>query len=198
MIEATGPTNDRNSRVEALYIELKRRLEGIAYRITWNHADAEDVVQDVFVSLLEMEPFPADFDANPKAYLQKSARNRAVDVLRTRNCRKLADKDLDIHAHTDDFGLLADSPDAGADPATVRRLRRAMTELEPEAAEMIRLCYWDGYTNAEIAQRKGLSRNAVSKALNDAKDRLGRSIRTQERDAELQTAKRQITDDPID
>ena len=88
MKEATGSTNDRNSRVEAVYIQLKSRLKGIAYKVTRNHADAEDVVQDVFVSLLEMEPFPADFDANPKAYLQQAAFNRAVNVLKARDYRK--------------------------------------------------------------------------------------------------------------
>ena len=194
MNETTGSTNNRNSRVEALYIELKSRLKGIAYKVTRNHADAEDAVQDVFVNLLAMEPFPPDFDANPKAYLQQAAFNRAVDVLRTRDCRKLADKNLDIHADVDHIELLAPSPDAGADPATVRRLHRAMAELEPEAEEMIRLRYWDGYYEDEIAQMKGMTRSAVSKVLNRSKEKLRRSIRRQERNVELQMAKRHISD----
>jgi len=59
------------------------------------------VVQDVFLNLLEMETFPPDFDKNPKAYLQKSAFNRAINVLKARDCRKLAD----IHAEMDYVGL---------------------------------------------------------------------------------------------
>src|SRR5438552_11753017 len=104
MKEASGSNNDRNSRVEAAYIEFRRMLERIAYTITRNHADAEDAVQDVFLNLLQMESFPPDFDKNPKAYLQKSAFNRAVNVLRARDYRKLAGIDGDVNV----VELLAD------------------------------------------------------------------------------------------
>ena len=60
---------------------------------------------------------------------------------------------------------------------------------------MIRLRYWDGYYEDEIAQMKGMTRSAVSKVLNRSKEKLRRSIRRQERDVELQMARRQITDD---
>jgi len=192
MKEASGSNNDRNPRIEAAYIEFRRMLERLAYTITRNHADAEDVVQDVFLNLLEMETFPPDFDKNPRAYLQKSAFNRAVDVYRARDCRKLAD----IHADIDYVGLLAASPEAGADHATVRRLRRALAELEPEAVAMLMLRYEHGYNNGEIGQMKGISHKAVSKVLNRAEEKLRRNIRIQERDVELGMAKRRIAVDP--
>jgi DNA-directed RNA polymerase specialized sigma24 family protein len=80
MKAATGSNHDRNPRIEAAFREFREMLERLAYTITRNHADAEDVVQDVFLDLIAVESFPPDFDTNPGAYLQQAAFNRAVHV----------------------------------------------------------------------------------------------------------------------
>ncbi len=52
-----------------------------AYRITGNAADAEDVLQTVFLRVVRRNP---DMD-NPESYLRRSAVNAALDVVRARH-----------------------------------------------------------------------------------------------------------------
>jgi RNA polymerase sigma factor (sigma-70 family) len=52
-----------------------------AYRITGNAADAEDVLQTVFLRMVRGNPAVE----NPESYLRRSAVNAALDVVRARH-----------------------------------------------------------------------------------------------------------------
>src|SRR5262245_39467002 len=54
-----------------------------AYRVTGNHEDAEDVLQNLCVRMLRRE-LPPGFERNPKAYLYRAAVNVALNVVRSR------------------------------------------------------------------------------------------------------------------
>ncbi|MCG3087934.1 RNA polymerase sigma factor SigJ [Sporosarcina sp. MB25] len=66
--------------MEEYYVQYKRLLFTLAYQLTGSAADAEDVVQDVFMKLHDMELNRID---EPKAYLCKMATNRCLDLLKT-------------------------------------------------------------------------------------------------------------------
>ncbi|MEK0317189.1 RNA polymerase sigma factor SigJ [Cohnella sp. 56] len=57
----------------------------LAYQLTGSAADAEDVVQDVFVKACLLEP---DRLADPKAYLCKMTTNRSLDLVRSARRRR--------------------------------------------------------------------------------------------------------------
>lgn len=75
-----GPMQD-----EALFVEQRQRLFGLAYRLTGSAEDAEDAVQEAFVRLLEGGAAPA---AGERAFwLVRVTTNLAIDALRRRKRR---------------------------------------------------------------------------------------------------------------
>lgn len=66
--------------MQELYQRYKGLLFKLAYQLTGSAADAEDAVQDVFLSLQRVEN---ERLAEPKAYLCKMVTNRCLDVLRS-------------------------------------------------------------------------------------------------------------------
>lgn len=62
----------------------RRRLVGIAYRLTGGRADAEDIVQDVLVHWLREDRSEV---RSPQAYLTRATVNRSLNHLRKRRTR---------------------------------------------------------------------------------------------------------------
>jgi len=67
-------------KIEEYYVQYNRLLFTLAYQLTGSAADAEDVVQDIFTKLHDIE---LNRIVEPKAYLCKMATNRCLDVLKT-------------------------------------------------------------------------------------------------------------------
>jgi RNA polymerase sigma-70 factor, ECF subfamily len=121
-----------------------------ALRVTGNAADAEDVLQTVFLRVLHQDARP-DPTPMPEAYFRRAAANAAVDLLR----RRIS------HAETrlDDAPLLA----AVESPSLLKeRLRRAIATLADDDAVMFLLRFVEGLTNGEIAEIFGLEKNNIA------------------------------------
>ena len=65
--------------VEQLYREYKPLLASIAYRMLGSASEAEDAVQDVFVSLSKLGAIHLE---HPKAYLVKMMTNRLLNLMK--------------------------------------------------------------------------------------------------------------------
>jgi RNA polymerase sigma-70 factor (ECF subfamily) len=121
-----------------------------ALRVTGNAADAEDVLQTVFLRVLHQDD-PLDAARMPEAYFRRAATNAAVDLLR----RRIS------HAET----RLDDAPPLAAteSPGLLKeQLRRAIATLEPDDAVMFLLRFVEGLSNGEIAEMFGLEKNHVA------------------------------------
>jgi predicted RNA polymerase sigma factor len=90
---------------------------------TGNAADAEDVLQDVFVKLIQGRP-SKDFNRNPKGYLYRAAINSAVSIIRSRESRKLADHDIESVEIPESSGESGDEDD-------ITSMRLAMANMKP-------------------------------------------------------------------
>ncbi|MBH5318406.1 RNA polymerase sigma-70 factor [Paenibacillus sp. GSMTC-2017] len=66
--------------IEQLYVELKPLLFSLAYQILGSVTDAEDIVQDTFMSLHENEPTDTQFI---KAYMCKVVTNKCLNKLKS-------------------------------------------------------------------------------------------------------------------
>jgi RNA polymerase sigma factor (sigma-70 family) len=121
-----------------------------ALRITGNPADAEDVLQTVFLRVLNQRERlePAQM---PEAYFRRAAANAAVDLLR----RKVTHAEIQL----DDA-----SRDAAREPTTLlkEQLRRAIATLEQGDAIMFLLRYVEGLSNGELAEMFGLEKNNIA------------------------------------
>jgi RNA polymerase sigma-70 factor (ECF subfamily) len=123
-------------------------------RILGNPAQAQDVVQDVF---LRVRRRPTSFDSRRGdlgSYLRLMARSRALDVWREGQAAGRATDRMKIVAGSAE-GRVEDSPAPAAERdeagATVRD---ALQRLPAPQREAIVLAYWGGLSADEIARRR--------------------------------------------
>lgn len=164
-LEASTP---QERRVAALFESHHARVFRAARRITGNDADAEDVLQTVFLRVVrgEMRLEPEDRAA---VYLHRAAVHGGLDVLRRRRAAKADPIDEAVPA-------LADESIA-ADRALETRqleatLRAAIAALPEREAEFFTLRYLEGFGNREIARMTGASWGTVAVTLHRARTRL--------------------------
>jgi RNA polymerase sigma-70 factor (ECF subfamily) len=138
------------------YDEHRRGVHATAYRVLGNTAQAQDVVQDVFLRVWNN---PGKFDAGRGAlgsYLRLMARSRAVDLWREGQASGRASDRLKV-AVAADPPREAERPDRlaleSADRSTVRHALRRLPDPQREA---LVLAYWGGLTADQIASRAGV------------------------------------------
>lgn len=163
--------------VEAPDLEAHFRLHAprvlaAAYRITGNASDAEDVLQNVFLRLMRRRRGKQlENDLGP--YLRRAAVNAGLDVVRARKARP---------GHSmDEMEPVADpspvSPESAQSSRELRdRIRAALADESPKAAEMFALRYFEGYDNKEIARMVGASANTVGVTLHRTRLRVREAI----------------------
>jgi RNA polymerase sigma-70 factor, ECF subfamily len=161
--EATTATVTRE--IERIFEECHGLVLRTAYRITGNAADAEDVLQAVFLRLLRRDR-PADPLENPESYLRRASINVALDIVRARQEARSVPLE-DAVAGTGDQGELRDS------------LRRALAALNPRSAEVFALRFLEGYTNPEVARMLGMSQVHVAVLLHRVRKQLQNALRSQ-------------------
>jgi len=72
--------------LEGLVAQHGNRVYQLAYRLTRSTADAEDVLQDVFIKLYRSWPHVSACD-NLDGWLTRVVSNACIDLLRSRKCR---------------------------------------------------------------------------------------------------------------
>jgi RNA polymerase sigma-70 factor (ECF subfamily) len=144
----------------------------MAYRtargVLGNPTDAEDIVQTIFLRLLD-RGISSDIRRNPRGYLYRAAVNESLNLIRSRKRLILvADQDR-IEAHAAPEAV--ESPVASEDEIH-RRLYEAISRLSAGWAEMLILRYVHKSSDAEIAKLLGKSRGTVAVTLYRARARL--------------------------
>ncbi|MFA5914443.1 MAG: sigma-70 family RNA polymerase sigma factor [Burkholderiales bacterium] len=135
-------------------------LRGWLRRRIGNGADAEDLLQEVFIKAMRQgERFCAIVDA--RAWLFEVARNALADRLRL--ARDTVELPEDLSAETEE---------AAAVDSLAACLPRVLTELNPEDREAITLCDLEGLPQEEYARRKGLSLPGAKSRVQRARKRL--------------------------
>jgi RNA polymerase sigma factor (sigma-70 family) len=138
--------------LEQVYRQTSAKLFGVCLRILGDRSEAEDVLQDVYVTVWRRAgAFDPERGVSPITWLATLARNRAIDRLRASKGR--LNRPLEAAAAVRD-------PAPAASEALERdqaehRLADCLSELEPAHAGYIRSAYFDGHTYASLAQAAG-------------------------------------------
>jgi len=170
------PGETSRDQLSQLFADHHRRVLVAAYRITGSMADAEDVVQTVFLRLGKGEGLPPK---NAGSYLYRAAINGALDLLRRRKIALV--EPIDAAAAVPSASR-ADAPDIGITRSELAgQLRQAISELPPRAAEMFTLRYIEELGNREIAALMGTSQAVVAVTLHQTRSRLQKKLAAIER-----------------
>ncbi len=168
-----------------LYERTSGHLFAVILRIQRDRAAAEDLLQEIYVSVWKAA---AGFDAarsQPLTWLTSIARNRAIDSLR----RQATQPRLES-ATRDDDDERPDAVEAQADEAPgpldllgrasqARELSGCMQHLSPPQRQSVAMAFFDGLSHAEIADHLreplGTVKSWVRRALNTLRSCLERS-----------------------
>lgn len=133
-----------------LYQATSAKLFGVALRILSDREEAEDVLQEVYVTVWRRADRYDGARASVMTWVSTIARNRAIDRLRSRRPMAYAEQvdELEIadESQPGAEALLATSDDAN-------RLQGCLGELDDRTQGVIRTAFFEGVTYEALAQR---------------------------------------------
>ena len=162
--------------IKGLHDEFAPTVLGYLINIIGDRGRAEDVHQQVFLEVWQRAP---DYDpgrASLLTWIMTIARSRAVDELRRR-----VPEPRDPDSSTT-LALTADDDPERSPEALVERWRVAhmLTRLRPEEAQLLRLRFYEGLSQSEIAERTEIPLGTVKMRMVSALDRLRELIEAEE------------------
>lgn len=135
---------DRRAQHE-LYTLYADAMLNVAYRMTGNREDAEDILQDAFIeAFTKLDKFR--FEATFGSWLKRIVINKTINRFKMRKLNLSFIEDYD-------FFQIEDEPSQGEpEPEmTVQKIKEAMNDL-PEGSKLVfNLFLFEGYKHSQIA-----------------------------------------------
>jgi RNA polymerase sigma-70 factor (ECF subfamily) len=137
----------------ALYDRYATLLYSLCLAILKKPDEAEDVLQECFLAVWEKAFAFNGMKGSAYTWLVTLTRHRAIDRLRSKNFQMRLQKPaaFDFEAIADDGAHTPLEAAAFAERAAI--VQKAFASLPVEQREVLRLAYFEGYTQSEIAQR---------------------------------------------
>ena len=128
-----------------------KHLFTLIYYILKNEAEAEDILQEVFLQIWDKADTYDESLGSPVSWIVKITRNKAIDRLRSKSFKKRSEE-TDI----DRFYDLADTsvnPETDADLKMHKtEIMDALNELSENQKDLIEFAYFRGYSQTELAE----------------------------------------------
>jgi RNA polymerase sigma-70 factor (ECF subfamily) len=156
--------NGDKSALGALYDSHAGLVNGLALRILGDVAEAEDVVQEVFLQVWRQVERYEPGRGSPEAWLVTIARTRALDRLRRRAVRR------------EEAEQAAPAPSLRPRPEEVLAVRKALLALSADQRRAVELAYYGGLTQAEIAEALGEPLGTIKTRIRSAMIRLRETL----------------------
>ncbi|MFI5317412.1 MAG: sigma-70 family RNA polymerase sigma factor [Myxococcota bacterium] len=147
------------SALDALYLRHGSLVFALCLRILRNHAEAEEVLQEVFWELWRSSSRYAAERGSARVYLVQLARSRSLDRVRLRRRREALLVDAGgpsvIAAELGGDGRVLNALAAAVAGEEHRQVRAALCELSESERRAVTLSFFDGLSHAEIAEQLG-------------------------------------------
>ena len=147
-------SNQDRDALATLYERFGRRVFSLAVRILSDSVSAEEVTQDVFMSVWRRGATYVSKKGKFTTWLFSIAHNRTIDELRKRR-RDLSRTNDDIDDHLNLESGDVSPPDATVAQSEYAKIRAAMEDLPEEQKNVVELSYFKGLTQTEIAEKTG-------------------------------------------
>jgi RNA polymerase sigma-70 factor (ECF subfamily) len=161
-------SGDQNALAE-LYDSFSPRVFGLIRRLLVDHAQSEEVLQDVF---LEIWQSASRFDPNKgraSTWVMTLAHRRAVDRIRSAQ----ADRERDVRIGMRDVGRDFDQVSEAAEISIEHeRVTAAMSRLSEAQRQAISLTYYGGLSQSELAEALNVPLGTVKTRLRGGMIRL--------------------------
>ena len=174
-----------------LYEQTSAHLLGVVLRIHRDRAQAEDILQEVYVNVWRAAQSFDAAQSQPLTWLTSIARNRAIDSLRRTNTQprlqtnfssSFSDNDNEDADVYDSVASDAPGPlDLLSRAADARALGTCMESLSAHQRQSVALAFFDGLSHAEVAENMrqplGTVKSWVRRALMSLKGCLESAVR---------------------
>lgn len=171
-----GTPRPEPSALEKSLVDHHARIFGYLVVLGADHAQAEEVIQEVAVSAAAARATVPD---SALAWLLTTAQRRFVDLLRRTQVHRRHEQPVAELANAVEAALAETDDDEESSDSTfeITALRRCLGRLAPRAREIIELRYWQGLPSSDIAARIGWSDATVRVTLSKARRLLETCVR---------------------
>ncbi len=166
---AVRDARDRDAFAQ-LFDYFAPRLKGVIMRNGSTDSQAEDIVQDVMLTVWRKAHLFDPARAQVSAWVYQIARNRQIDLHRA--AKRPLPEDLPVLDQAQD--------DASATIALeqeTEKLRKALTKLKPQQREMLEQAYFHDRSHSEIKSQTGLPLGTIKSRIRLALDRLRHELK---------------------
>ncbi len=153
---------DREAHYE-LYKLYSRSMYNIGYRIVSNEAEAEDVLQESFISAFKSLHFYRG-DASFGSWLKRIVVNKAINVIKSRKAERFPDDA--------NFDVQEEAQEEAEFPFSVEQVRKAIEVLPDGYRSVLSLYLLEGYDHGEIAEILGITESTSKSQFNRSKKKL--------------------------
>lgn len=164
----------RDRRDRAAFGELfdyfAPRLKGVAMRAGLGSGAAEDVAQDVMLTVWRKADQFDPHRAQVSAWIFQIARNRRIDLMRKENRPVPEEIRMADEAEDDASQILAIDQETG-------QLKLALARLQPAQRDLIEKAYMGDLTHKEISDQTGLALGTVKSRIRLGLDRLRHELK---------------------
>jgi RNA polymerase sigma-70 factor (ECF subfamily) len=166
----SSATSPELAQLEALYDAHHRQAIGLAYKLLSDLGEAEEVVQEVFLSAWRSIHTFDPARGSSHTWILSMVRNRSIDVLRARRRRPVQPLAEGVDPVSDD--AMSDVPGQAVSNLDAESARKALNSLPPEQKEVIELAYFKGLSHSEIATQLAAPIGTVKGRIRLGLDRL--------------------------
>lgn len=170
LVRAVASRRDRDAFTR-VFDHFAPRINGYLQRFGADAAMAEEITQDVMVTLWRKAEQFDPAKSSLSTWLFRIARNRRIDMLR-RNRVDYLDPSEPALAPADELNMEVQLDLQQREDA----VREALASLPPEQLTLVRLSFFENLSHSEIAERTGLPLGTVKSRIRLSFTRLRRTL----------------------
>ena len=151
----------------------QNKVYSLAYYVTKNHHDAEDVAQEVFLKI--WRSLPSYRSDAPDAWVMKIAKNTCLDFIKQK--KRVEPLEYEVDGETaerpiPDTDVQSNPPDAAVQAEQRQQIAKAILQLSDEHREILTLRYMDGLSYEQLCDVLDVGMGTVKSRLARAKKSL--------------------------